>query len=249
MAKDKNYTAFRRELARDYSMLIHSLDKAFKPDSHEKPTVYNDYPLRNVIKDIEAVEDPICAYKVDNLKIPVDKQKHISPSGINVPYVRLSISSSMRLACMGQEMEDPFTDLCIKVDIMTDSHLKDCELTCGYHIDRWSEGDRKEQNEIHPVYHIHYTNSSWYGARDNKSEALTLDTPRLIHHPMELFLTIAEVVGTFNKPVYEKLMDDPYFAKCCHKYAGIIVLPYFESLCNTIKDNKGIPNPLIPYLI
>lgn len=65
----------------------------------------------------------------------------------------------------------------------------------------------------------------------------------------DILVLSSELAKFDNKPVFKKLINDSYFAKCCYKYAGVIVLPYYESLCNTLKDNKGVPNPLIPYLI
>lgn len=248
--KDKNYKHFRKEFARDLEMLIQSLNSVFKEKGHEARSYFSDIPLRDAKSSIEADNAPVCTFQISGLRIPISDQRHLEPQGVSMPYIILNYSAALKLECIETDNPDPFENLYINVELKPENQPEDAYLCCGYHIDRWSEKDRVDKNEIHPIYHIHYCNASYYSCDEQKKVALSMDTPRLPYHPMDLFLAIAEVIGTYNKPAFEKLSKDPFFPKCCRKYSDKIVRPYYEMLLKSFTESRtGYITDYNPYFI
>lgn len=246
--KEKNCNHKRQELVRHLGVLSDSLNKAFNEQGNR--TYFSSIPIVEAKKNIDKEDGVLCKICVNKLRIPIAEQRHISPHGICVEYLELIYNGTLNLMCMHDDCHDPFTNLYISVMLKPIEQPENIHLECGFHIDRYSEDDQKDNNEVHPSYHIHYYNNSRFGGEEEGDMAFSMDTPRLSHHPMELFMTLAEVIGTYNKPVFDRLLRDANFVKLCRLYAGRVARPYYEMIAKSFTGTRtGYIQDLNPYLI
>ena len=238
----------RQELVKHLDFLIKSLNHAFKEKG--KVSCFSSIPIVEAKKNIDNEDGEICNINVDKLKIPIAEQRHIRPHGNEIKYLELTYNGSLNLMCLEEDTHDPFSNLYISVMLKPIEQRPNVHLECGYHIDRYSEDDKKDNNEVHPSYHIHYCNNSKFGGEEDGNMAFSMDTPRLSHHPMELFMTLAEVIGTYNKPVLDKLSKDTTFVRLCRLYANRIARPYYEMITKSFSETRtGYIQDLNPYFV
>ena len=115
----------------------------------------------------------------------------------------------------------------------------------GFHIDRVDAMD--DLSEMHPLYHVHYLNES----KINDTEAMSMDVPRLMHHPVDVFLGILLVYANYNSAGYNMLLQDGNFMSLCRESANHILAPYFNSLYKITSDEESVTEydkTLCPYL-
>lgn len=165
------------------------------------------------------------AVQIDDMEIPIEPPKHLKPkklAGNLKMYVSISMEGSGEA---WKNNEDCIKSLRFKVEVLEkDKNDAQKFFHTGFHIDKMDSKDTT--SEMHPLYHVHFLNDSQIEGTD----VLAMDVPRLMHHPIDIFLGILLVYANYNQTGYKKLLQDGYFMGLCRKSAKHVLEPYYRSL-------------------
>lgn len=188
--------------------------------------------------------------EVTDMDLPiVGAPMHLKPQSI---AEKLKMFVSIKMTCsakLWEKKEDCITDLCFKVSIQEIDNLDTTNvLQTGFHIDRTTDNEKFKHDEMHPLYHLHFLNESIIGGK----ETLSMDIPRLAHHPVDLFLGLMIVFANYDKNTFDTLKDDPNFSGLCKESADHYIEPYLRSLSklpwgDSFKNQYD--KDLCPYLV
>lgn len=160
-----------------------------------------------------------------DMEMPMENLRHLE-SGRLVGALKMFVSISMEGSGRAWDEEtDCIKSLRFKVEVRETNQKdnEDCFQT-GFHIDRIDEKDNP--SEMHPLYHVHFLNDS----KIEGVKVLTLDVPRLMHHPVDILLGVLLVYANYNQTGYKKLLADAHFMSLCRDSARHILGPYYRSL-------------------
>lgn len=253
MSVSKHTMHFREKRASELESTARLLDKVFQGTINSYPIYKAASQLRNQnfipsLKD--GTTNPECwGYEIEDFTIPVDAVRHIRPSGIK----NVELILNLRLVANYKEWEtmtDPLCDLNFNVVIRGVG-----EQTCysGFHIDRHFE--ESHSTEPHPIYHLQYSTNPTDDPNFNWGSTLYLDTPRIMHYPMDFILGIGFLTASYTPSKYENLISDGTFANLYRKYQERIWKPFTHSLADhwtPFNSGEIVWKPtsiLCPYLI
>ncbi len=152
-------------------------------------------------------------------------EKHVHPSSVH--SLQLSIDTDILCNYDDWEtMNDPFVKMNFRVRIIGIDDK--ATYSFGFHIDKHNE--EQESNEIHPTYHIHYT--PLVNGNSKIGNVLSLDTPRLMHLPVDLVLGIDLVLANFAPNIWNKLRDEM-------EYQSIFWKPYVHAFASRWEYNNA----------
>lgn len=166
-------------------------------------------------------------YEIEDLKIPVHSTRHLKPKEVNNQNLELLLS--MKMIANYNEWEklvDPIIELNFKIVIRGLSE-KGTHYFC-FHIDKHDSSSATD--EPHPTYHLQFASDPYKEATFDYGSTLALDTPRIIHHPVELILGVGFLASNFCPTAFEKMMDDGYFLSVYKTYQKSILRPYFHTI-------------------
>ncbi len=242
---------FRNERARELQMVAEVLERRIDscistPLWNAISSLKNDsfiMPLKN-----GTVDQDTWGYEIDEFTLRLPIPRHIKPS-----VTELSISLSIKMIARRdawENLNDPLQELSFKVVLRG---LRDKNYYTGFHIDR-HDGHTNAGGEVHPVYHLQYlVNPSDENAFDYGT-VLSLDTPRIMHYPMEFILGLGYLTANYYPIAYESLLDDGLFYKLFKNYQERIWKPYSHTLSYYWRplDESSItwkPELVCPYLL
>lgn len=185
--------------------------------------------------------------EIDSLELPIEKQKHIKPEGLN-DNLKLFVSICMEWnEQLWNKCEDCIKKLNFSVNIIENNIIdSQCNYQMGFRIDKCLTGNNS--SDMHPLYHIHYVNGSIIDGK----QTISMDVPRLAHHPVDLLLGILLAYANFNTADYQKIIEDGGFMSLCRDSADHIIAPYFNALSRSPwkKDiSSDYSKALCPYLV
>jgi len=183
-----------------------------------------------------------------DMELPIDNPKHLKPGRL---YDNLKLYVSIHMEGRGKEWAegmDCIKSLCFKVDVYEKNQKDDKSFFhTGFHIDKVE--DKDDLSEMHPLYHVHFLNNS----QIEGIEALAMDIPRLMHHPVDVLLGVLLVYANYNQAGYKKLLEDGLFMGLCRDSAKHLLGPYYRGLAHMhwIGDEMNVieyEKSLCPYL-
>ena len=184
-------------------------------------------------------------YEIQDFVLPVETIRHIRPKGIK----EVAIYLDMKVVAPFKEwrkLSDPLAELSFRVV------LRGCDSFAGFHIDR--HDTTKTTSEPHPIYHLQYVVNPLNSPNFDYGSVLQLDTPRIVHYPMEFILGIGFLTSNFYPTAFQVLLDDGIFTGLYKKYQEIIWKPHAHSIADHWPFEKAdiVWKPtqsLCPYLI
>lgn len=181
-----------------------------------------------------------------DMEMPIENPKHLKPGKLK-GNLKLFVSISMEGSGKDwKENKDCIKSLRFKVEVLERNQSDNQKyFQTGFHIDKMD--DKDDPSEMHPLYHVHFLNDS----QIEGTEVLSMDVPRLMHHPVDVLLGILLVYANYNKTGFNKLKDDGNFMGLCRNSAEHILSPYYQSL-SKVPWNAGLltdyDKALCPYL-
>jgi len=148
--------------------------------------------------------------------------RHIYPNTIT----SLEVSIDTSILCDHQiwrTFEDPFIEMNFRTKIRGIDTTG--AYSFGFHIDR--HDDSIETDEVHPIYHIQYlprTDASYH-----IGQVLSMDTPRMMHMPVDIILGIDLVLANFAPDVWHKMRDEPEYHGIFKMYQESFWRPYIHT--------------------
>jgi hypothetical protein len=252
MNASKHSMLFRNERASELESIARLLDKNFKG----KIKTYPIYQAIKRMKDPTYIptlknrkpNDNCWGYEILDFVIPVETSKHVRPTGIT----SVELVLNMRMVADYKEWEtlsDPMCDL--NFNVLIRGIGKDVYYW-GFHLDRHL--DDQISTEPHPIYHIQYYNNPLNDPSFNWGSTLYLDTPRIMHYPMDFILGVGFLTSNYAPRVFNDLLNDGGFANIYRQYQERIWKPFTHSIADhwnfTKSDIVWRPtSTLCPYLI
>lgn len=186
------------------------------------------------------------AVNIVDMEMPIENPKHLKPGRLQgnlKMFVSISMEGSGR---DWKENNDCIKSLRFKVEVLERNQNDNQKyFQTGFHIDKID--DKDDSSEMHPLYHVHFLNDS----QIEGNEVLSMDVPRLMHHPVDVLLGVLMVYANYNKSGYDKLKENVNFMGLCRESAQHILAPYYQSL-SKVPWNPGsvtdYDKALCPYL-
>lgn len=117
------------------------------------------------------------------------------------------------------------------------------EYVSGFHIDMVTDKDREgfdSSSLVHPLHHVQFGFKE--DKEDNFGRMMLMNTPRLIHPPLDIILGIDYILSNFATDLQKKLRSNPNYLNLLRKYQKIIWKPYFESIATFWDAKNGVIN-------
>lgn len=172
------------------------------------------------------IDAKVWGYDIEDFVIPLESLKHVQPHSITDG----SVIVNMKLRAdvdVWEDMSDPFLELNFNVHI---KGIGDKVYHFGFHIDRHDIATTPD--EPHPVYHIQYNINPTNANSFDYGSTLYVDTPRLLHFPLDFILGVSFLTSNFFPTAYSFLIEDRAFRKMTAQYQERIFKPYFHTLAN-----------------
>lgn len=233
MAVSSKNMSFRIERAKDLRQLSQLLSRVVGGDVTTSVLEAVISQLQNkdfipILKD-GSTDESVWGYDINDFKIPLDTLNHVKPKDITKGEVILN----MRLRAKIENWEtfnDPFIELGYNVLI---KGVGDKTYHFGFHIDRHIENP--DTKEPHPTYHLQYNFNPTKSSNPNLGDLFYIDTPRIMHKPIDFILGIGLLTSNFYPIAFESLQEEREFVKLNHKYQEAFWKPYFHTIANKWK--------------
>lgn len=226
---------FKNARAEELRKTAEILEQVFSSD-------IDTFPIRNaadsLVNDVPTLKDNSTnsnywGYSIDNLKIPVQTTRHLKPKQIDGKKIELILNMSIVADFREWDnLSDPLLELNFNV-VIRGIGINGSHFTC-FHLDRHDLS--KPTEEPHPVYHIQFTNNPNKDPNFDFGQTMILDTPRIIHHPIEFILGIGFLTSNFFPTAYQLIMSDSFFPSIYKRYQEKILKPYFHTMSSYWND-------------
>lgn len=105
------------------------------------------------------------------------------------------------------------------------------EHIISYHLDRHPECI-DDPIEAHPKYHFQFGGRKLDKRGKDFGQSIILDSPRIMHYPMDIVLGIDFIVSNFFPEVWRELKKENDYVSIISEYKNKFLKPYFCSLAN-----------------
>jgi hypothetical protein len=227
---------FKETRARELEIGAQSLENIFGNDVNTTP-IYNAInELRTSVPRLKngSTNSDYWGYSIEDFRIPIDTTKHLKPQKIFNKNVELILNMAIIADSKNwNTLNDPLLDLNFNVTIRGLS--EDGEHFFCFHIDRHDPSVKTD--EPHPIYHLQYSTNPKDDDRFDYGSTFHLDTPRIIHYPLDFILGIGFLTSNFFPDAFDMLMDEGYFLGLYCRYQESFLKPYFHSISNHWKSD------------
>lgn len=133
------------------------------------------------------------------------------------------------------DLQDPFSDFAFNIKIFGNEE-SDLETKLVYTL-HFDKHDGSSSPMPHPSYHFQLGGRELKDNITDYGQALFLDSPRIMHHPMEFILGIDFVLSNFFPKIWNDIKKSPDYFDTIKKYQQYFMQPYYQSIANSF-DNK-----------
>lgn len=242
---DPKIMAFRRERANDLEQFALFTDRkrvSIGKNEAFKEAVRLLKDNKHVFHDEHGEPNPsLWGYTIKHLPVLIpDIPRHTFPA-VRQLSLRINIALAAEYQSW-QKMQDPTRRLNLDVILLGTSKDQSRCLT-SYHLDKHLEPTNTTGNkatilhtEIHPLYHVQFNSGKIRKEEEainldlEKSGNLFLDTPRLLHHPMDLILGFDFLMANYFPKAWNDLQRDGHYTTLCRKYQTAFWKPYIHAI-------------------
>ncbi|MBD3636599.1 MAG: hypothetical protein HUJ25_04600 [Crocinitomicaceae bacterium] len=169
-------------------------------------------------------------YELSNVIINVPKPKKskgIFPQGTIIKTLAIS-TKIIGNYTRNDYVEDPFAHL--EFNLIIKGDFKGQEMIACWHLDRHLEnkGDN-DPNDLHPTYHMQYGGKKLKLPNDNYGTHVVLETPRLLHLPLDGILGVDFVLGNFLGEQRKELCSKKPYWQCIKASQDSIWRPFIHA--------------------
>lgn len=172
-------------------------------------------------------------YNIENLTFYLAVEgRHIYPDNVKTLEVSIDTYILCDFKCW-RTFKDPFIKMNFRAKIrgIDDSGV----YSFGFHIDKHDE--TLETDEVHPIYHIQYV------PRVEESihlgQVLSMDTPRIMHLPVDVILGTDLVLSNFAPSIWKKMRDENEYHAIFKDYQESFWRPYVHTLATKWTFNNA----------
>lgn len=232
MFKNYNQKTFISEMVSDLETLVQVLNK----ESKNCPSPNQISGITGQIKKNKELE-----YKLKPLEfIFKDSPSHLS----HTKTENLRLFFSMNLKGNHKDItqfKDPLSYLEFNICITgVNKNNKTSNLFYSLHFDRHIE-EGNPSKEVHPIYHFQFGGKKIKERNIDRGQALFMDTPRVMHHPMDIFLGIDFILSNFFPEIWNSCKKDGKYINLIRKYQKYFVYPYFKTVAEHFENSTAQP--------
>jgi len=167
-------------------------------------------------------------YEIEGFTVPITTLRHVRPS--NVTHAEFVLNMQVVADYeVWDDMSDPFLKLNFNVMVRGIAQSAETKIHyMGFHIDRHI--DKDESEEPHPVYHIQYSPNPSNHKNFDYGSVLHLDTPRIVHYPMDFILGMGFLLSNFSPTKFDNLLNDGAFVNMYREHQNRVWKPYSQSV-------------------
>lgn len=227
-----NVLLYREELASDLLSLVKHLEK-YSINTGGILKAVKQLKDKNEVKKIEP-DDPVnysfYGYDVNDIEFYFNAPpSHTHPENLE------NISLKFDITLIGQFEEcyshiDPLKHLEFNIVVIGFKDQK--EHIISYHLDRHPECEN-ESKEAHPKYHFQFGGRKLDKKNKNFGQSIILDSPRIMHYPMDIILGIDFIVANFFPDTWIELKKDGEYVSLISDYREKFMKPFFCSLAGS----------------
>ena len=148
------------------------------------------------------------------------------------------------------DSKDPFSNFAFNIKIFgNEEHDLETKLVYTLHFDKH---DGSSSPMPHPSYHFQLGGRELKDNITDYGQALFLDSPRIMHHPMEFILGIDFVLSNFFPEIWNDIKKQPDYFDTVKKYQQQFIQPYFQAIANSFNSDltpNWNPKDIYPQLI
>lgn len=242
---------FRKERARELQILGTALEKNIQSGvSSPIETAVSQLKNPDFVLPFKdgSVDRDTWGYEIDDFELDIPNSRHIAPNSVD--NLKLNLSLKVIANCADWDnLNDPLRELSFRVKI---KGLGDKTYYSGFHIDRHPFQDN--DGEVHPIYHLQYVVNPNEEEDFAYGNVLSIDTPRVMHYPLEFVLGIGYLTSNFFPTAYQLLLEDGHFVNLYKGYQERFWKPYSHTLATYWKPYSEVDitwNPLAvcPFLV
>lgn len=194
------------------------------------------------------LNQPLLKYKLTPFKINIkDDEKFPKRLSHKRSARNLELFFDLEIECDStnfQDNRDPFKKYSFNIVIKgRNKNNANSKLIYAIHFDKHNLKEQekgKPPNQAHPAYHFQFGGNNLEDEEKlDSGRALFLDAPRIMHHPMELILSIDFILSNFFPTIWNRIKPLPTYKKILRKYQKDFILPYFKSVVEHFEDKPS----------
>jgi hypothetical protein len=188
-----------------------------------------------------STDENIWGYEIENFHLPVETLRHAYPNDIKKGQIVLNMKLRGKIGNWNS-FNDPFIELAFNVLIRGIGSLKTYHF--GFHVDKHITN---HSTEPHPIYHLQFDFNPTSTTQPNIGDLFIIDTPRIMHKPLEFILGISFLTSNFYPKGFKGLCESREFQNLMETYQYSVWRPYFHTLASKWKPLEGnniIWNPI-----
>jgi len=173
---------------------------------------------------------PMKLYFEDNLRYPKVKS-HKKVQNLELIF---DIKIDMDFDSF-KDLDDPFSSFAFNIKIFGNTK-DDLETKLVYTL-HFDKHDGSSSPVPHPSYHFQLGGRELKDNITDYGQSLFLDSPRIIHHPMEFILSLDFILSNFFPEIWNDIKKNPDYHDTIKKYQKYFVKPYFQSVANSFDSS------------
>ncbi|WP_286760611.1 hypothetical protein [Salegentibacter sp. UBA1130] len=227
----KDVKIHRLEMAEDLLTLSKLLEKYYinTGQIRNAASQLKDETKVSKVKQSDEIDYSFYGYKIDPIEFSfTSTPEHTHPEGLD----GMTLSFDINLIASYQKdysHSDPLKHL--EFNIIVIGYKDDKDHIISYHLDRHPEGE-KEPLSSHPKYHFQFGGRKLNKGKRHFGQSIILDSPRLMHYPMDIILGVDFVLSNFFPEIWSELKKNGEYISLVKEYRNRLLKPYFCSLAN-----------------
>lgn len=204
------------------------------------------YTVSGQLKQKQAMQYKLLPFKID-IK---DDEKFPKRLSHQKSAINLELFFDLDISCNAENFlakKDPFSKYSFNIIVKgKNKNNSNSNLIYAIHFDRHDIAQASHQ--AHPVYHFQFGGNRLNEDEDRSAtnlshgQALFLDAPRVMHHPLELILGIDFILSNFFPTIWNRIKEIKKYKTMLNKYQKDFVLPYFKSIVEHFESSGSVWN-------
>lgn len=220
---------FRHELANDLLVLSGLLEKHYinTGQIRQAATQLKDENRVPKVQQSDTVDYELWGYDVKNIEFNFyEAPSHTHPEDLKSITLKFDITLIAKYV-KNYTHSDPLKHL--EFNVVVTGFKNEKEHIISYHLDRHPES-KNEPLVAHPKYHFQFGGRKLDKRNKDFGQSIILDSPRLMHYPMDIILGIDFIISNFFPEIWDKLKKENDYVTLISGYRDRLMKPYFCSL-------------------
>lgn len=166
-------------------------------------------------------------YKTE-VRLSIEEPRHIEPKGLQSLILEFSIDIIANSNKYCNDGLDPLEILEFNI-VIIGYDKTGTQIVHSLHLDR--HPDIGDSTEPHPKYHFQFGGRKLHEKIQNYGQAMFLDTPRIMHHPMDFILGMDFVLSNYFSNKWDEIRKKEHnYNTLVGKYQNILLKPYYKAM-------------------